>query len=268
MYMRNFMKELNEFWIQYQEIISESFKTGQTTVYRGVSNSSFDLSPAISRNNTEINTYGEVEFLESTILSEFKKQAYSILQNVPNIDIEWFFLMQHYGLPTRFFDWSSNPLVALFFAVERTGSDDIEVDGKVYYTTQMIHDDYHLFDYKAAKRIRTGQPADIFGTADEGKCIFLRPKYVDERYLNQKSILACPANPYSITIYGDVKEIIINRTLKKHIRKQLKMFGISFAYIYPGLQGIAAAIKADIFNEVSLGGDMYKMIKPPPISFS
>jgi hypothetical protein len=50
------------------------------------------------------------------------------------------FLARHYGLPTRFFDWTANPLAALWFAC----SDHEIKDGKIWGIARIPCEDFDL----------------------------------------------------------------------------------------------------------------------------
>jgi hypothetical protein len=86
--------------------------------FRGHSDNSWKLTPSIARDGADpVNR-------EWALFKRFKQNASRFIQGqVLQTNWEWFFLMQHYGVPTRLLDWSENPLVALYFCVSNPNLD-------------------------------------------------------------------------------------------------------------------------------------------------
>ena len=102
-------------------------KGRRNALYRGQSDSSWRLVPSIFRN-------GARGISERSILHSWKKQAAFFASPMPRDDVEWLVLAQHYGLATPLLDWTTNPLVALFFACD--GAHDSNAAGCVWWTRQ------------------------------------------------------------------------------------------------------------------------------------
>ncbi|GEQ76458.1 hypothetical protein CTTA_3463 [Comamonas testosteroni] len=211
---------------------------GPEAMFRGQANSAWPLLPSIARFAKSIKGYGSISGLEEHLLQRFRQFAipFKDFRQLPVI--EQLVHAQHYGLPTRLLDWSTNPLKALFFAVEDPQNDTI--DGAIYMTRpeSWMEGTAHISEIK--------------------DFLAFFPEVLHERIASQDAcLLAFPLSETDMTITAlsatnrpksleFLQQITIPAAAKRDLRKQLSVLGITHRSVYPGLEGTTRWIKSEL----------------------
>ena len=209
---------------------------GRNHLFRGLKKRAYLLIPKIGRSNYVQRCAGEAEQqlfalqdLEEQTMNEFIKMS------VPHMDLrdmnpwdQWT-IGQHHGLPTRFLDWTENPLIAAYFATE---------DATDYVAVCTID--------RTQFNAGTDDIPDVFSLPDGDVVILHVPSYINARIIAQKGVFTVHKNPTKpldqTKINGDfccVDQLIIPKAAIREFVKDLDWFGINRSFIYPGLDGLA-----------------------------
>jgi len=125
----------------------------QSTWFRGQPNYGHKLIPSIFRQGS---SFG-VAYHEQNMFEEFKRR-YPDQSSSHKNTYEWLTLMQHYGLPTRLLDWSSNLLVGLYFCCVN----DSENDGALFIFDPTYMESMYQFNDLLEMQVQEKSRSDFF----------------------------------------------------------------------------------------------------------
>ena len=244
-----------EQYIEYTENIARKMDLYEGTTthpwFRGQSNSKWKLLPKLFRKEWD-------PTLERELYRDFKLRSTAYVNRIPSVNIEWLFIMQHYGMPTRLLDWTESSLHALFFAV---AGKDADCDSCVWVldpwslnkctmgvqtipsSAVAIFDDYvlHIETEPFVRKVKGKLP------------VALRPLQNNPRLIAQKGTFTVfGSNDLPLDIYVKsaaarkdpikLERIIINKLHKKSILHQLILSAISEAVLFPDLDRLSRDI--------------------------
>ncbi len=191
-------------------------------IYRGVRDDTYKLIPKVGRlNGFRRPLLGLNE--EQLILKLFKEQGVMQIATQPKNEWEWMAIGQHHGLPTRLLDWSRNPLVACYFAVQ----DEHDGDSVVYA-------------YRSNKSISTEKMKSPFDIKEVGRYI---PSHVTRRITAQAGLFTVHSNPTEPFESKDIDMLLIPNNYRRELKKTLYRYGIHHATLFPDLDGLSKHIE-------------------------
>lgn len=210
---------IDTFEIFFQHILAYGRKT---VAYRGVRTVHYKLILKAGRVQFLIKKGGR-EGQEKELFRTFNKRAVPHLARKCETDWEWLALAQHHGLPTRLLDWSLNPLVAAYFAIEKEHRGD-----SIIYALPI------------------GESLDLEKNPDPFEVDhFCRvyPPHVTPRIAAQTGIFTYHPNPTIPFQSPDLDIYVIPRGFRRSLKFILYRFGVTQAALFPGLDGLAEHIK-------------------------
>jgi hypothetical protein len=227
--------------------------------FRGQQRDYWPLRPKLFR---EYEGYAKVkkDHIEDEIREEFIVRAPILSDTKPagNDDWEWYFLMQHFGTPTRLLDWTEGALLGLYFAVK---------DNPGFYDAAVWVLDPFELNRLAIRREEVIPPSATGVIPSDKRRVdpWLPPRFKNMAGLPQRPVAVYPTHiarristqRSCFTVHGTdergldrllenkntcLLKIIIPSFRVQAIRRELEASGIDEATIFPDLVGLSRTL--------------------------
>ena len=230
-------------------------------IFRGQSVAEWNLSCSLLR-ALHATTHIHAIAAEQYSLQQFRSNA---LRFAPQEDIpphlpaqpimEWWSLMQHYGVPTRLLDLTGSPYVAAYFACELNWNQD----GAMYFMrrapieqsspkqqksqSSMEHLKY-LLSPGAAHAVRTYFPARVSDRFAAQQGLFLYSENILADLQEDLEKLFEPSMKKSLE--PSFAKIIIKKEMKKEFMMKLRTMNVTAQTLFPGVDGLGRFVAEGI----------------------
>lgn len=267
------IRKLSDFIDVVMQVIGST--SSRTNYYKGHGNIEYSLLPSLYR--------------EKATPAKEKDLYKEAIRRCPNefagfaSTFQHLVKLQHYGIPTRLLDLTSNALIALYFAVEDVNL--FEKDG-IVYVFSLKNTDIKSYDSDAVSVVANLARVDTFSLPSEETAIKNFNKRSDTSYLlheirYEKPHFRALINPLDLSrtfcvnpkldnarirqqsgaffLYGigETKDtcsklaehpinIVINHKKKLRLKKELACLGITDAYVYPEIDHVMKDIKQNV----------------------
>ena len=160
-----------------------------------------------------------------TKLHDFRRRAAPFVTQLPATEWDWLALAQHHGLSTRLLDWTENPLVATYFAVEKLSKTD-----RVLYMIDI--ENISVADEETS-------PFSLDGT------VVYRPTHLSARISSQGGLFTAHGKPHEVFEHPTLERWIIKGgSCALDLLVTLHTYGINPASIFRDLDSLAQTLNS------------------------